>query len=104
MYLDQHDYRVLAGRDSDFPFAGYLLSILPTPQQALTQTAALQDFAPANDRLGVKLSRPGDVRCTLFPRKRKSIRDLAMSHSCQFRTHAVQQTETLFDYFIDLRE
>src|SRR4029453_18965737 len=34
----------------------------------------------------------------LFPRKRTSIRDLAMSHSCQARTHAVQQTTLLFDH------
>src|SRR4029450_954473 len=31
----------------------------------------------------------------LFPRKRKSIRDLAMSHSCHDRTHALQQNSVV---------
>jgi hypothetical protein len=59
----------LAGRDGDFPFAGYLLSILPTPQQALTQTAALQDFAPANDRLGsISVIRRCRLKCPVCPK------------------------------------
>jgi hypothetical protein len=36
----------------------------------------------------------------LFPRKRTSIRDLAMSHSCHKPTHAPQQTAPLFDHLI----
>src|SRR5262245_16525090 len=40
----------------------------------------------------------------LFHRKRKSIHDLAMSHSCQKRTHALQQTETLFDHLVGKRQ
>ncbi len=48
------------------------------------ETAALRDFGPAYDRSGsdsvvavMSAARP------LIPRKRTSIRDLAMSHSCQ---------------------
>jgi hypothetical protein len=40
----------------------------------------------------------------LFPRKRTSICDLAMSHSCQLRTHAPQQIPCLFDHLVGARE
>src|SRR5213592_4082993 len=36
----------------------------------------------------------------LFLRKRTSIRDLAMSHSCHERTHALQQARRLVGYSI----
>src|SRR6266446_3192786 len=40
----------------------------------------------------------------LFPRKRTSIRDLAMSHSCQEATYAVQKKALLFDHLVGTRE
>jgi hypothetical protein len=40
----------------------------------------------------------------LFPRKRTSIRDLAMSHSCQEATYAPQQTASLFDQLVGAQQ
>jgi hypothetical protein len=47
-----------------------------------------------NVRVGSRLGRPADVRCTMT-----SIRDLAMSHSCQKATFALQQI-FLFDHLV----
>jgi hypothetical protein len=51
------------------------------------ETAVLRDFEPAYDRSGSDSVIPvmSDAR-PLFPRKRTSIRDLAMSQKCQQRS------------------
>jgi hypothetical protein len=64
-------------------------------------TAALRDFNLVYDRLGSNSVVPVmSAARPLFPRKRKFIRDLAMSHSCQEATYAPQPTTPLFDHLI----
>src|SRR5260370_15277886 len=64
-----------------------------TPQLR-QETAALRDFGPAYGRFGSNSVVPVmSAARPLFPRQRTSIRDLAMSHSCQKATYAAQQND-----------
>src|SRR5438046_4039610 len=66
-----------------------LIGRLDRPHQQLFQQHRSNSVVPV-----MSAARP------LFLRKRTSIRDLAMSHSCHERTHALQQARRLVGYSI----
>src|SRR5262249_1136561 len=81
-------------RDEVAPFHCPMPPVLWSERIAhLIKTAALRDFNPAYDRCG---SDPGLLTMSatrpLFHRKRKSIRDLAMSQKCQVETFTNRAT------------